>query len=111
MKPFKAGLSLANWFLRIGTVGFIALYHLETVTHFKLDSIDFYIALLLVSFAVLLLVGGIMSKQALTVIAGLGIGIIYTYFTITAFSGSINPALMSKFILLSLGFYFFAKGN
>ncbi|HCY01304.1 MAG TPA: hypothetical protein DG754_14295 [Bacteroidales bacterium] len=111
MKPFKAGLPLAHWLLRISLVLFIVLLFLKDLYPMNFNSLQFYIAAVSCLFAILLLFGGLLSKQNLTVVSGLVITILFTYLFATNFSGVVSHRTMLYLVSGVLGFYFFTKGN
>ncbi len=111
MKPFKSLAPIANWAIRLAIVLIIVLNDLENFLNFSMDSRDFYISLIALICAAFLLVGGILSKQNLTVIGGLFTSVIYLYFTAFNFSGSINSDFAYNFVVLAGGLYFLTKGN
>lgn len=111
MKPFKAGLTLAHWLLRISLVLYIVLLFLKVLYPMNFNSLQFYIAAVSCLFAILLLVGGLLSKQSLTVVSGMVIAIVFGYLFATNFSGVVSHETMLYLIPSVLGFYFFAKGN
>ncbi|MDD2278112.1 MAG: hypothetical protein PHD06_04600 [Bacteroidales bacterium] len=111
MKPFKAGQALAHWLLRISLILYIVLLFLKDLYPINLNSFVFYLAAVSCLFAILLLVGGLLSKQGLTVLSGLAITIVFGYLFATNFSSVISHGTMLYLIPCVLGFYFFVKGN
>ena len=111
MKPFKAGLPLAHWLLRISLVLYIVLLFFKDLYPMNFNSLQFYIAAVNCLFAILLLFGGLLSKQNLTVVSGMAITIVFAYFFATNFSGVVSHGTMLYLMPCFLGFYFFTKGN
>ncbi|HDP54919.1 MAG TPA: hypothetical protein ENN24_04455 [Bacteroidetes bacterium] len=111
MKPLKSAQPFAHWLIRISLSLYIILLFLSDLYPINLKSIQFYIALVSVLFATLLFVGGLLSKQTLTVLSGLVITVVFAYLFATGFSGIISHTTMLYLMPSILGFYFFTKGN
>lgn len=111
MRPFKSGQFLAHWLLRLVVVFYIGYLFFEQLTPVDLNSAKFYIALVGCLLALLLLLGGLLSKQALTVIAGIGITILFAYLFAVGFQGFFGHANVPYLMVSLIGFYFFTKGN
>jgi len=111
MKPFKSGKNIANWLLRIALMALV--YHLYSITLSTLviKNPSFLIAVAIIIFVILLILGGLISKSGMTIISGLAIAIISTYKIVVSFNGIIDHFLILQFITLSIGFYFFTNGN
>ena len=111
MKPFKSGKGIANWLLRIALT--FMLYHLYSniISTWAFTAFSFIIAMVVIIFGALLIVGGILSKPGLTIISGLAITILSIYKIINSFNGILDHYLITQFIPLALGFYFFTNGN
>ena len=75
------------------------------------NSLNFYVSLVFCLLALLLLFGGILGKQGLTVISGLLISI-FAIITIFLFQPYLlGLAMANKLLITSIGFYFFTNGN
>ena len=111
MKPLKSAQPLAHWLMRIALSLYIILFFFSDLYPINLKSIQFYIALVSVLFAALLFVGGLLSKQTLTVLSGLVIAAVFAYLFASSFSGVISHTTMLYLMPSILGFYFFTKGN
>lgn len=111
MRPFKRGKLLAGWLLRLALVGFIIMIHYHTVRTFNYKVQGFYFSLIYMIFAVLIIIGGLLNSNGLTVISGLFIFVLSVYFLIVSFKGSFDNYIMDRFIIATLGFYFFTAGN
>jgi len=111
MKPLKSAQPLAHWLMRIALSLYIILLFFSDLYPINLKSIQFYIALVSVLFAALLFVGGLLSKQTLTVLSGLVITAVFAYLFASSFSGIISHNTMLYLMPSILGFYFFTKGN
>ncbi len=111
MKPFKSFSGLSAWLLRITLAVIIFNTYIQAFSNFNFSSLSFYFAAAFIVFGVLLLIGGLLSKQSLTVVSALFIFLLSVYKTISFFHGGINPMMIMHFTMLTLGFYFFATGN
>ncbi len=111
MKPFKSFSGLSSWLLRITLAVIIANTYIHEFSRFDFSSISFYFAAVFIVLGLLLLIGGLLSKQSLTVIAGLFIFLLSIYKTISYFDDGINSMVLMHFTMLTLGFYFFTTGN
>lgn len=111
MQPFKYGQVIAIWLLRISLVLFLFLGNINKLSPIDFQSIRFYLAFALVIFAVLLLVGGFLSKPGLTVISGLIIFLVSAYQLVVSFNGKIDISYVLLLFPLSIGFYFLCNGN
>jgi hypothetical protein len=111
MQPFKYGQAVAMWLLRITLVLYLFLSYINRLSPINFESIRFYVALAFVIFAVLLLVGGFLSKPGLTVISGLIIFLLSGYQLAISFNGRIDTDLIAYMFPLSVGFFFLCQGN
>jgi len=111
MQPFKYGQTIAKWLLRITLVLYLFLGNINRISPINFESVRFYVALIFVIFAVLLLVGGFLSKPGLTVISGLIIFLLSSYQLIISFNGRIDQGLVLYLFPLSIGFVFLCQGN
>jgi hypothetical protein len=111
MKPFKSGVTIAAWLLRIMAVWFIYRNYFQVLISFDLRSFSFYMATAYILFGLLLLAGGLMQKPAITVLSGLAIFVLPIVQLIRAFPEEVSTVLLLYLIPLSVGFYFFTNGN
>lgn len=111
MQPLKSGQVVAIWLLRITLVLYLFFDNIYGLRQINFDSIRFYLAFGFVIFAVLLLVGGFISKPGLTVISGLFIFLLSTYQIFLSFDGKIDAGLILYLFPLSIGFFFLCQGN
>ena len=111
MKPFKSGTIVAAWLLRMTILWFVYEHYLKGFPGFDLKSFSFYIHAAYLVFAVMLIVGGLMQKPAVTVISGLFIFILPIVQLIHAFPKDLMPVVLLYLLPLSVGFYFFTAGN
>ena len=111
MKPFKAGVPFAKWLLRVALLAYLVMTYYSTVETLNFESLRFWTAFLFILFAVLLFIGGFLSKSSLTVISGLIIFVLALYKMIVSFDGQIDSDFVHFLLPMSIGFYFFARGN
>jgi hypothetical protein len=111
MQPFKSGQIVAMWLLRLTVVIYLFLSNIDSLRHFSFSSIQFYVIFGLIIFAILLLVGGFLSKPGLTVISGLMIFLISGYQLVISFNGRVDETLVMFLFPISIGFFFVCQGN
>lgn len=111
MKPLKSGLVFSNWLLRVTILMFIVIRFFGLIKSFEFSNLEYYIGIGFIVFAVLLFIGGFMSKPGLTVISGFVITALSIYKILILFSGSIDTIIVSFLVILSVGFYFACAGN
>ncbi len=111
MNPFKSGIAVGHWLLRLSIVIYIVFQYIDTLKKFNLKNLDFLVAALMFIFSVLLFIGGFTKKTTLTVITSFAITLILIYISVADFAGFFDPALRIRLLLLSIAFYFFTKGN
>ena len=111
MKPFKSGMVIAAWLLRIMLVWFIYQHYFKTFGDFDFKEFNFYISTAYLLFGVLVFAGGFLQKPAMTVISGLLIFILPLVQLIRAFPEDPGSVLLVYMIPLAVGFYFFTNGN
>lgn len=111
MKPLKSGLQLANWLLRISLTVLILVTCLQGVKSFDFSSKEFYLASIFSISAILLVLGGMSSKNTLTILSGFIISALSIYKIISLFSGALNPSIAIYLMVMSIGFYFVCTGN
>jgi hypothetical protein len=111
MKPFKSGIVIAAWLLRITLAWFIYKHYFQPFTDFAWKTFGFYIAAAYLLFGILLLAGGLMQKATLTVVSGLVLFILPIIQLIRSFPEDAGSVLLIYLIPVSVGFYFFSAGN
>lgn len=111
MQPFKYGQVVALWLLRITLTIYLFLGYINRISPINFESVRFYVAFAFIIFAVLLLVGGFLSKPGLTVVSGLVIFILSGYQFVVSFDGRIDLDLVMHLFPMSIGFFFLSQGN
>lgn len=111
MKPFKSALPFATWMLRIAFAAYIFISNLKGVNPINFESINFYLSLSMLILSVLLVVGGFMSKQTLTVLSAILIGLILTYRLVVPLPDLFAVSTFKQVLLIALSFFFVSRGN
>lgn len=111
MKPFKAGLPVAAWLLRALAAIFAWQHHWQPFTDFQWRHFGFYIHAAYLIAALLLLIGGALQKQTVTVGAGLLLFVLPVVQLIRGLPDQLSSVLLVYLIPLAAGFYFFTAGN
>lgn len=112
MKATKSTLPIATWLVLIFFAVYLFMGNLGSLSHPNWSNLNFYLSVVLVVFPVVLLVGKIISKESLTVIASLIIGIALLINLFTQGVGNIlDPRSLMQFLLIALSFFFMSKGN
>lgn len=111
MKPFKSGKPVAIWLLRIAFIPLILQLYYNTISTFNMQSIVFYIAIIMFLCSTLIIAGGFLSKPALTIIPGFIVFSISLYKMIISFNGIFDMYFTAHFVPLALGFFFFTNGK
>ncbi|MGD2033675.1 MAG: hypothetical protein PVF73_01365 [Bacteroidales bacterium] len=109
MEPIRSLVPLAKWLLRIAVALIVYTQFLSTALSFSFDNAYYFLALAMVIFAILLVVGGFLKKHSMTVISGL---VLLVLSVILMFTGGISLAsIIGNFTTAAIGFYFMARGN
>lgn len=109
MNPIKSLVPTAKWFLRVTALIIIYNKHFELAATFDFNSLQYFLALLLVIAAIILIVGGFSKNSTMTVFSGMAICI---FSVVMMFMNDFDLyVLLDEFVPASLGFYFLARGN
>lgn len=111
MKPFKSALPIATWLLRISFAAYIFISNVKGVNPINPESLNFYLSLSMLILSVIFVVGGLSSKQTLTLIAAILIGIILTYRLFVPLPDLIAVSTFKQVLLICISFFFVARGN
>lgn len=111
MKPFKSGKGVANWLLRIALIAMLYHVYSNVISTWTFTNLSFIIAVVAILLGIMIIVGGVLSKPGLTIVAGLLLTLLSLYKMVITFNGNINQYLIAQFIPLAIGFYFFTNGN
>ena len=111
MKPFKSALPFATCRLRITFAAYIFINNIKGVNPINPESLHFYLSLTMLVLSVLLIIGGFLSKQTITVLSALLIGLILVYRLAIPLPDLIATSTFKQLLLISLSFFFVARGN
>ena len=111
MKPFKVAQPLASWLVRIIFAFYLFLIYLKGINPVQLNSLNFYLSLTMLVFSVLLVVGGFLKTQTLTVVSAVIVGLILLYKALAPAPTAINAEFAQQALLISIAFLFVCKGN
>ncbi|MEW5846244.1 MAG: hypothetical protein AB1777_08270 [Bacteroidota bacterium] len=111
MKPIKFLERLSYWLLRLTFVGYIVLSNMGSFKSFNIADVQLYIALALVVFGVLLIIGGMTKNQGLTVISSVGTFLILVYKALTPWPPAISDYFLLELVLVAVALVFASKGN
>jgi hypothetical protein len=111
MRPFKSGKGFAIWLLRIALIVMVYVLYANTVSSLAFKSPSFLIAGFILLFSILIVAGGLLNKTGLTVISGLLVFLLSGYKMFVSFNGTLDYFVISQFVPVSLGFFFFTHGN
>ena len=111
MKPFKSALPFATWLLRITFAAFIFMINIKGVNPVNLESLNFYLSLIMLILSALLIIGGFLSKQTVTVVSALIIGLILIYRLVIPLPDLISASTFRQVLLISLSFFYVCRGN
>ena len=109
MEPIKGFMPIAGWLLRLSLGIVVYLHFFDTILTFSFNNLNYFMALLYIIFTILLIIGGLLKKNATTVISGM---IIFILSIAMIFMGQVTlNKVLAYFLPATLGFYFMAAGN
>jgi len=109
MEPIKGFMPIARWLLRLSLGIVVYKYFFDTFLTFSFNNLNYFMALLFMIFTVLLIIGGLLKKNATTVISGM---VIFILSIAMIFMGQVNlEKVLTYFLPAAIGFYFMAAGN
>lgn len=111
MKPFKFAEPAAGWLLRLSFSAFILMSNIQQINASSMATLEFYISLSLVVFAILLVVGGFLSNQSLTVLSALVIALVLVYRIVIPWPPVWSINLLMEILTLSVAILFAARGK
>jgi len=97
--------------MRLSLAFFVIITFLHTLKAFDIKSIQFYIAAVFTLFAVLLFIGGFLSKPAITVLSGIMLFFASVYEIVILCSSGITADLAIFSVIATMALYFVAAGN
>jgi quinol-cytochrome oxidoreductase complex cytochrome b subunit len=109
MEPIKGFMPIAGWLLRLSLGIVVYLHFFDTFLTFSFNNLNYFMALLYIIFTILLIIGGLLKKNATTVISGM---VIFILSIAMIFMGQVSiEKVLAYFMPAALGFYFMAAGN
>ncbi|HBG69496.1 MAG: hypothetical protein A2W93_01210 [Bacteroidetes bacterium GWF2_43_63] len=111
MKPAKAFYPFAAWLIRLTMLLFTYVFFFETIRAFDYNSVEFYIASAFAIFSVLVLVGGFLSKPAMTVVSAFFLFGLSVYQLIIHFSEKPDTITVAYMLSISAMLVLFSVGN
>ncbi len=109
MNPIRNLAPLASWLLKFSLAIIVYQNYFNTFVSFSFHGLFYFISLLFIVFAVLILLSDILVKQHVTVISGLGIFILSI--SMMFYHGFSLNHVLSHFIPATLGIYFLSHGK
>ena len=111
MKPLKGLLPLSSWIMRLSIVFFALTRYGNTVLHFNIQSVMFYVSILFVVFSFLLFIGGFLAKNTFTVISALVLVLVTGYHAFLNLGSKLNYNFAIFVLVGSVCLYFLSSGN
>lgn len=110
MKPLTSLFKLSKWLLRIAIFFVVFTQYYDIFMQFNLSSIGFYVSAVFLIFGVLLLAGGFLDKDHLTVVSSLLILLASIYMSVVSFDG-ITSKFAINVLVGTVAFLFLTNGN
>gem|GEM_PF-191195 len=115
MKPMQSALPVATWMMRISVFLYLLVVYLENIKVVNFQRWDDVLVFVYVLIGLLLVVGGFLSSDTLTIIAGALMFVLTVYFMIGHFPEIVNMRTLSSLLVYlwpaSIGLYFLSSGN
>lgn len=115
MKPINSALPVANWIMRISVFLFLLLRYIEQIKVVNFQKLDSVLIFIYVLAGLLLLIGGFIITDTLTIISGAILFLLTLYFLIDHFPPVVNIHTITRFVVYlwpaSIGLYFASSGN
>jgi hypothetical protein len=107
MKPVKLLAPVSNWLLRISLIYLLYVLYFDTCIKFSFNSLYYFIAFVMILFAVLFVIGSFMKNSGLTVISSL---IIFILSVIVLFVGHLTwLKIFTNFTPIAISCYFLSQ--
>lgn len=110
MKPIKSLFPLASWLLRLALLLMVAMLIWPDLKLVQFTDLYSLLPAVFGLFALLLAIGGFMSKHTLTMLSGLAIMLVSGWFIYRQFDG-LNQNLAVYALTGIIGLHFFVNGN
>jgi hypothetical protein len=111
----QSALPVATWMMRISVFLYLLLGYLENIKVVNFQRLDDVLVFVYVLVGLLLVVGGFLSKDTLTIIAGALLFLLTLYFLVIHFPDHITMQSMVRILIYlwpaSVGLYFLSAGN
>jgi hypothetical protein len=116
MKPITVALKVANWLFRGSILIFLVLFYYEKIIVVNFKNFNDVLVFVYLLSALLLFIGGFLSKPTLTIISGLLIFLCTLYFMVLGFPNDpTSKAQVMAFLIYTwpagVGLYFAGSGN
>ncbi len=116
MKPITAALKVANWLFRGSVLIFLVLFYYEKIIVVNFKNFNEVLVFVYILSALLLFIGGFLSKPTLTIISGVLIFLCTLYFMVLDFPDDLTSKKQIMDLLIytwpaGVGLYFAGSGN
>jgi hypothetical protein len=116
MKPITAALKVANWLFRGSILIFLLLFYYEKIIVVNFKNFNDVLVFVYLLSAILLFIGGFLSKPTLTIISGVLLFLCTLYFMVLDFPADISSKRQIMAFLIytwpaGVGLYFAGSGN
>jgi len=109
MKPVKAMYPVSVWIMKIGLLLFAYAQYFKTFSQFHLDDLQFYIAVVFLIAAVIILISDFLKDYTLVIISGLAIAGISVYNIIDRLDNRLNDSLVLYIIIAAIALFMMSK--
>jgi len=110
MSILKTFSPISIWLMRLAIIGLLIFSNLSIVAGFQLAKASFYLAILKLFLAVILLFGGLLGKSLWTKTSALLIGLLVILDLYLSFSGFDKNVIINILILANV-LFFMSNGN
>jgi hypothetical protein len=111
MEPVKSLIPLGKWLLRLTVAVFVYTTYFDTFIGFSFKGFNYFIATAFVLLAVLLIIGGLLKRNTLTVLTAFAICVLSVVMMFLIEGKFELSHLYAFFTPAAIGFYFMARGN
>ena len=109
MKPVKALYPVSVWMMRIGLLLFAYAEFFKPFSQFHLDDLQFYIAVVFLISAVILLIADFLKDYTLVVISALAITGISVFNIIDRLDNRLNDSMVLYVVIASIAIFMMSK--
>lgn len=115
MKPITAALPIANWIFRGSILLYLILYYYDKIIVVNFTSFNDVLYFVYVLSALLLFIGGFLSKPTLSIISGVLLFLCTGYFMAMNLPDEFTRVQIMRFLVYlwpaAVGLYFAGSGN